>query len=188
MPAKPLLQLEARVTGSSPSRFWTPSRRRVYGGAVAGAVILGLYGTISGWRDSHAILINATQSLPNWAFILEKKLPPQRGDLVFFDPPLSPLLVAHFGAHPDLFAKRVYGVAGDRVTRVGRRFFVNGRQVALAKLVSTRGEPLALGPTGLIPAGCYFVGTPHKDGFDSRYAAIGWICRDRVLGTGTPVL
>ena len=40
----------------------------------------------------------------------------------------------------------------------------------------------------MIPRGCYFVGTPHKDGFDSRYAAIGWICMRRVFGTGTAIL
>ncbi|HQK96313.1 MAG TPA: conjugal transfer protein TraF, partial [Armatimonadota bacterium] len=36
--------------------------------------------------------------------------------------------------------------------------------------------------------GCYFVATDHKDGFDSRYAAIGWICARSVLGVGRAVL
>ena len=56
------------------------------------------------------------------------------------------------------------------------------------KVASRFGEPLALGPTGTIPKGCYFVATDHKDGFDSRYAAIGWICARSVLGVGRPVL
>ena len=154
--------------------FWTASRRRFYGAAIGGAAMLAFYGSISAWRDSHAVLINATQSLPNWAFLLEKKLPPRRGDLVFFDPPLSPLLIAHFGVHPELFAKRVYGVGGDRVTRTRRRFFVNGRLVATAKPVSTRGEPLAVGPTGIIPLGCYFVGTPAQGRFRQP------LCSDRL--------
>src|SRR3546814_6721237 len=63
-------------------------------------------------------------------------------------------------------------VGGDVVTRTGRTFLVNGRPVVIAKERSRLGEPLALGPTGTIPPGCYFVGTPHKDGFDSRYAGI----------------
>ena len=50
------------------------------------------------------------------------------------------------------------------------------------------GEPLALGPTGRVPKGCYFVTSEHKDGFDSRYAAIGWICGPRILGVGRPIL
>ena len=107
---------------------------------------------------------------------------------MFFSPPISPLVVAHFGAHPDVFGKRVYGVGGDIVTRQGRTFFVNGHRVATAKPTSSRGEPLEPGPTGVIPRGCYFVGSPHKDGFDSRYAAIGWICMRQIFGTGTAIL
>ena len=61
-------------------------------------------------------------------------------------------------------------------------------QVAKAKLTSRLGEPLALGPTGRVPQGCYFVTSEHKDGFDSRYAAIGWICGPRILGVGRPIL
>ena len=80
------------------------------------------------------------------------------------------------------------GVAGDVVTRQGRVFLINGTPAATAKSRSRAGEPLALGPTGVIPRGCYFVATSHKDGFDSRYAAIGWICRDRILGTGRAIL
>lgn len=80
------------------------------------------------------------------------------------------------------------GVAGDRVTEKDRAFFVNGVAVARAKAASRLGEPLPLGPTGTIPKDCYFVGSEHKDGFDSRYAAIGWICRPQVIGVGRPVL
>jgi conjugal transfer pilin signal peptidase TrbI len=60
--------------------------------------------------------------------------------------------------------------------------------VALAKPATRFGEPLALGPTGTIPRGCYFVGTPHRDSFDSRYAAIGWACRPRIIGVGEAIL
>lgn len=138
-------------------------------------------------RD-HALLINASPSLPYWAIWLDRNRVPGRGDLILFDPPRSELLTRHFGTEPLPFGKRVYGVAGDIVTEKDRAFFVNGRKVAVAKTATLRGEPLALGPTGTIPNGCYFVGSPHKDGFDSRYAAIGWICRRQVLGVGRAVL
>ena len=169
-------------------RFSAPAPLRLYGLCIGAAASCTAYAHIAGWRDRHAVLINTTQSLPNWAFLLETRLPPRRGDLVFFDPPPSPLLTAHFGTHPSAFGKRVYGMGGDRVTRIGRVFLINGRPVATAKPTSRRGEVLAPGPTGVIPDGCYFVATPHRDGFDSRYAAIGWICRDRVIGTGTAIL
>ena len=54
--------------------------------------------------------------------------------------------------------------------------------------MTTRGDRLAAGPLGVVPEGCIFAGTPHKDGFDSRYAHIGFVCRDRLVGTGQPIL
>lgn len=184
--AAPARPVDAVLAPRQP--FWTGQRKRLYGAvALAAAVYVGA-SSLHDWRDSHTLLINTSPSLPNWAFVLDRSHPPTRGALVFFDPPVSPLVVRHFGAHPAAFGKLVYGVGGDTVTRVGRTYFVNGRQVAVAKTVSTRGEPLALGPTGVIPRGCYFVGTPHKDGFDSRYAAIGWPCMNRVFGTGSAIL
>jgi len=154
----------------------------VLGLAAAGA------GLASDFAQSHALMINASPSLPYWAIWLDRTAQPRRGDLILFDPPASRLLSRHFGPRPQPFGKRVIGVEGDRVTAHDRLFFVNGVAAVRAKPASRLGEPLALGPTGIIPAGCYFVATDHRDSFDSRYAAIGWICRPRVLGVGRPVL
>lgn len=144
--------------------------------------------TTSGFAATHALMLNASPSLPYWAIWLKRDAVPARGDLMVFVPPPSPLLAAHFGANPKPFAKRVLGVGGDRVTLVGRTFAINGKPVATAKVHSRIGEPLALGPTGTIPQGCFFVATSNPDSFDSRYAAIGWICAPRVLGVGSAVL
>lgn len=163
-------------------------RSRVYAGLILLFGGVALYQGISAWKASHGFLINVSPSLPNWAFVLETKAPPARGSLIFFRPPTSQILLNNFGAKPQLFGKHVYGIAGDVVTREGRVYSINGKPVAVAKTHSRKGEPLALGPTGVIPNGCYFAGTSHRDGFDSRYAIIGWICRDRIVGTGTPVL
>ena len=168
--------------------FWTGKRKRFYAMLAVAGLIYVAASSVADWRDSHTFLINTSPSLPNWAFILDTAHPPVRGALIFFDPPPSALVRAHFGMHPAAFGKRVYGVAGDVVSRVGRTFSVNGHEVGVAKPVSMRGEPLALGPTGVVPRGCFFVGSPHKDGFDSRYAAIGWPCMNRVFGTGTAIL
>lgn len=155
--------------------------------AAFGAGALALAAT-SRFAESHALMINASPSLPYWAIWLDRTGTPTRGDLIVFMPPRSDLVTRHFGAKPQPFGKRVLGVAGDRVTEQGRTFYVNGKPVALAKLTSQLGEPLALGPTGTIPKDCYFVGSEHKDGFDSRYAAIGWICKAQVIGVGRAVL
>jgi conjugal transfer pilin signal peptidase TrbI len=143
---------------------------------------------VAGFARDHALMINASPSLPYWAIWLDRSAVPARGDIVLFDPLRSSLLTKHFGKAPKAFGKRVAGLPGDVVTKRDRWFFINGRPVARAKEVSRRGEPLALGPTGTVPAGCYFVATDHVDGFDSRYAAIGWICRPRILGVGRPIL
>ncbi len=171
-----------------PLAWWGPPRRRRFLVFAAAGIGLAGLGELSRWSHDHSLLVNATTSLPNWAFLIERKRVPARGDFIFFEPPPGPLLARHFGADPQPFGKIVYGVAGERVTRQGRLFSINGRPVALAKPTTRFGEPLALGPTGIIPRGCYFVGTPHRDSFDSRYAAIGWVCHPRVIGVGEAIL
>ena len=167
--------------------LWRPRKRLwgLYGGLVAGSVVLG---AISDWRDNHALLINTTDSLPNWAFVIHRNKVPVRGEYVFFDPPPSELVRRHFGAKPQMFGKIVYGLPGDVVAHWHRAVTVNGRIVGYTKPTTRSGERLAIGPSGVIPAGCYYVGTPHKDGFDSRYAAIGFACRRQIVGTGEAIL
>ena len=160
-------------------------RLALWGGLGAAALALS---TLSAFARDHALMINASPSLPYWAVWLTRGTVPQRGDIILFDPPASSLLARHFGRQPQPFGKRVSGVPGDVVSERNRAFFVNGRLVVTAKPRSRLGEPLALGPTGRVPRGCYFVTTEHKDGFDSRYAAIGWICAPRILGVGRPIL
>jgi conjugal transfer pilin signal peptidase TrbI len=167
------------------TRSATARRLVLLAGLGAGALALTALGVFG--RD-HALMINVSPSLPNWAMWTTKGAVPLRGDIIIFVPPPSPLLAAHFGKEPKPFGKVVSGLPGDIVTRKDRAFFVNGRLVATAKPVSRRGETLALGPTGTVPKGCYFVTTPHKDSFDSRYAAIGWVCKSRILGVGRPIL
>lgn len=154
--------------------------------ALSAAVMA--WGGLREWSQHHAFMINATDSLPNWAFFVEKGVIPTRGQYVFFRVAKTPLVLAHFGEHPKAFGKLVYGVAGDTVTRAGMTVSVNGKAVATLKALSKRGEALAPGPVGRVPANCYFVATPHKDGFDSRYADIGWVCANQLVGTGVPVL
>lgn len=170
------------------SRFWTPQRRRLY---TAWVILFSLCTGLSAlaeWQRRHGLVINITQSLPNWAFWIDRTRTPARGDYVFFRVEPTPLIRAHFGERPRLFGKRIYGMPGDVVTRQGLMFLVNGRPVATAKERSRQGAPLTPGPTGTIPPGRYFVATPHQDGFDSRYADIGWVPHRQLVGVGTPIL
>lgn len=174
------------MSSSDLARRWPAAPRLIlWAGLGAGALSLSV---LAGFARDHALLINVSPSLPYWAIWLDRTAVPSRGDIILFDPSASPLLTKHFGKSPGPFGKRVMGLPGERVTETERVFFVGDKPVAKAKVRSRRGEPLALGPTGIVPAGCYFVATDHPDGFDSRYAAIGWVCRPRILGVGRPVL
>ncbi|WP_062769780.1 S26 family signal peptidase [Sphingopyxis terrae] len=166
---------------------WRPRKRlwTLLGFAVVGT--LGL-GAVSAWRRDHALLINATDSLPNWAFLINLKQVPARGDLVFFDPPSNDLVRRHFGAKPQMFGKLAYGMPGDVVAHAGATVTINGKPVGRMKSLTRLGEKLTPGGVGPVPQGCLYVGTPHPDGFDSRYAEIGFVCRHQFVGVGEPIL
>ena len=147
-----------------------------------------LYAPIAKFNDDHALLINASPSLPNWAFWLDKNFTPARGALVFFEPPRSELLTTHFGEKPQIFGKQILGMPGDVVRHEGKNVFINEKLIARTKSRTRKGIPLTKGPEGIIPRGCYYVGTSHKHGFDSRYGEIGFICASRIIGSGRAIL
>ena len=177
----------ARLTGDGVPQPWSAARRRWL--HLAGAVLLCLaLSALAQWRSSHVLLINLTQSLPNWAFLIERGRLPARGDYIFFQPPRGALLRRHFGEKPQPFGKLVLGMPGDLVAHQGSLVTINGRPVVTMKPLTRLGEPLTPGRTGPVPHGCYFAGSVHKDGFDSRYAEIGFVCRSQIIGTGVPIL
>ena len=166
---------------------WRP-RKRLWAAlavAVVGTVVLGAIGA---WRDDHVLLVNVTDSLPNWAFLIHRKQLPTRGEFVFFDPPHNNLVRRHFGAKPQMFGKIVYGMPGDVVAHEGAIVTINGKAVGRMKPRTRLGEPLAPGAVGAIPVGCYYAGSPHPDGFDSRYADIGFVCSRQIIGVGEAIL
>ncbi|MGW8138424.1 S26 family signal peptidase (plasmid) [Sphingomonas zeae] len=178
---------QALAPASDPAPAWRPRRNlwAAMGLFFAGSIALT---AIADWRDTHALLINQTTSLPNWAFVIHKTHVPQRGDYVFFVPPAHPIVIRHFGSNKQMFGKIVYGMPGDTVEHRGNTVLVAGRVVSHTKPATRFGEPLVRGSNGVVPQGCYYVGTPHKDGFDSRYAAIGYACSDKIVGVGEPIL
>ncbi len=121
--------------------------------------------------------LNTSPSLPHRFFLIHKGELPQRGQFVAFRWPGG-------GPYPAgvTFVKVIAGMAGDAVTRAGRDFFVNGCHVGQAKAVSRQGVPLDLGPTGVLPAGRYYVRAPHPDSLDSRYRLTGWVEEEQIIG------
>ncbi len=156
---------------------------------LSGIVLLPLvWAPLDDFSKNHAFLINASPSLPNWAFWLDRDAPIAKDSLVFFEPPASRLVETHFGKGPHMFGKRVLGVPGDVIAHAGSDVLINGVRVA-GRLETTRlGVPLTRGSEGVIPRDCFYTGTDHPRGLDSRYGEIGLVCRDRILGSGKAIL
>lgn len=129
------------------------------------------------FQTRFVIAVNTTGSLPQTLFLIHKGERPARGQYVAFR-------WLGGGPYPAgvTFVKRIAGAAGDTVSRVEREFQVNGQPVGTAKTVSRQGLPLALGPTGVLPSGRYYVQAPHPDSLDSRYALTGWIAEEQIIG------
>ena len=101
---------------------------------------------------------------------------PAIGDRVLFEPPEAV-------GSPVPYLKTVRGVPGMRVT-VGedRTVFLDGVPVGRAKRNAIDGRPLAAVAPGVIPPGHYYLFADHADSHDSRYAEIGLVAAERILG------
>ncbi len=125
-----------------------------------------------------SLAINWGESLPGHLYLIHKTdRTLERGGVVAFR-------WHGTGPYPQgiTFTKIVAGIPGDTVRFQGREVFVNDVHLASAKPFSRTGEPLQLGPTGVIPAHRFYVHAPHPDSLDSRYAITGWIDSAQVLG------
>ncbi|SRR6266581_3251876 len=142
----------------------------------AGAYLL-LLSAAQLFQTQFAIGVNASGSLPQTLFLIHKGERPGRGQYVAFRWPGG-------GPYPAgaTFVKRIAGAAGDTVSRVGREFRVNGVPVGTAKTVNRLGQALEPGPTGVLPAGRYYVMAAHPDSLDSRYALTGWVSDTQIIG------
>ena len=71
---------------------------------------------------------------------------------------------------------------------VDGEIFVAGHYVGRAKSHSRDGRPLEAIETQTIPDGFVFMMGTHVDSYDSRYAEIGLIPVERIIGRAYPVL
>ncbi|WMP17320.1 S26 family signal peptidase [Thiothrix lacustris] len=139
-----------------------------------------VWGTALLWVIAHYRLAgNETNSLPDRFFIIEQGLHPVLRD---------ELLAFHVGAgvrhYPSgmVWVKSVVGLPGDSIEWHADVVTVAGKVVGKAKAVNRFGETLTRTPAGIIPAGHYFVATPHPDSYDSRYSDIGLIGDAQIAG------
>ena len=101
---------------------------------------------------------------------------PKPGDRVLFDPPEA------LGSKVP-YLKTVRGVSGMAVA-VGEdgTVYLDGEPIGRAKTHALDGRPLAAIAPGIIPPGQFYLHGDHIDSHDSRYAEIGLVLRDRILG------
>lgn len=139
--------------------------------------------------------VNYTESLPDHVFVTVKgwKGNLKKGDYVAYKFPtenhVSPFRKG------DHMVKIIGGVEGDMVVMKDNRAFqiigpeeskysssIGGRAMGISKTHSLTGRPLEAGPVGIIPKDRYYVFAPHKDSLDSRYAMVGWLSPDDIIG------
>ena len=154
--------------------------------------------------------VNYTESLPDHAFITVKgwKSGFTYGDYVAYKFPVdSDLTIFRKGDH---MVKIVLGKPGDRVVvnsqgtvRIVRKgdsvhgnpeeikdtkdFEFVGTSAGIAKPVSRAGKSLTAIKSTVIPEGYFYAYAPHTDSLDSRYAFVGLIREDDVIGRTFPV-
>lgn len=157
-------------------RFW-----RWVGGVLAG--LMAGWALMAWVKVYYEIWLNETQSLPGHVYLIEKgTMALGRGELLAFRGGPNKRYPVGYP-----WVKIVGGVGGDRVTAADGWYYVNGLRIGHAKPRTRFGEPLAPGPTGVIPPGHYFIYTTHKDSYDSRYADIGWIRPEQGVGRAFPL-
>lgn len=127
-------------------------------------------------------ILNTTDSLPGYLYLLDENSKDlKKGNVVAVIVPQNP-----FSKNQN-FLKQVWGVPNDNVSfdKLGN-FFINGELKGIAKKVTTgTQQPLIHSEPGVIKANHYFLGTPHKDSFDSRYIYIGNIHEKNIIGNAS---
>ena len=162
-----------RGAGRGPAaRSVAVRRTRNANGMLTGfAVLAGLF--LIGASRVH---VNASWSDDAWGYVLLPLGTPKRGDVVIFNPPDA------LGATAP-YLKVVRGLPGA-VVGVDEKGWVSldGERVGRAKAFALDGRPLVPVAPARIPPGHYYLHAGHPDSHDSRYAEIGLVPRERILG------
>ena len=151
------------------------ARRRGGGGAWIGLALMGVAAAL--WLAAASrVHVNASWSDAAWGYLVLPIGNPAIGDTVLFEP------AASVGSRVP-YLKTVRGLPGAVVSvDADRTVRIDGAPVARAKSHALDGRPLEVVRPSVIPEGHYYVHAGHRDSHDSRYAEIGLVPRDRILG------
>ena len=138
---------------------------------AAFAVVAGLFVLVAS-----RVHVNSSWSDDAWGYLLLPMGAPRSGDVVIFDPPENLRAQAPY-------LKRVVGLPGDAVSvDAAGEVSLNGEAVGRAKPRALDGRTLVPIAPVVIPPDRYFLFADHADSHDSRYAEVGLVPRDRMLG------
>ena len=158
-------------------------RRRGGGRAWAGLALMAVLAAL--WLAAASrVHVNASWSDDAWGYLLLPVRNPAIGDTVLFEPRPEPGSgqAASVGSRVP-YLKTVRGLLGAVVTvDADRTVRVDGVAMGRAKERALDGRPLEPIRPGIVPEGHYYVHADHRDSHDSRYAEIGLVPRDRILG------
>lgn len=100
------------------------------------------------------------------------------GGFVAFQPPANPYYPKTLW-----FTKLVIAGEGDVISHKDRALLINNVPVAYARPTDSKGKrELVMTPDGVIPKGYLFAWTPHPFSYDSRYAEIGLVPHEKIIG------
>ena len=129
------------------------------------------------------VYVNASWSDPAWGyFLLPLYRDPGPGDRVLFEPPQE-----NSETPRPPYMKTVLGTPAMFIYASNGTVFVDGAVAGRTKKNALDGRPLKATGPGTIPPGHYYLHADHPDSHDSRYAEIGLVPRDRILGFALPL-
>ncbi len=140
-------------------------------------VLIGFVALAAAWvLAASRIHVNASWSDDAWGYFVVPIGTPNRGDRVVFEPPRTVDASAPY-------LKTVRGLPGSwiAVDKHGD-VWVDDVRLGRAKPLALDGRSLAVAIPGVIPPDHYYLHADHVDSHDSRYAEIGPVPRERILG------
>ena len=123
------------------------------------------------------IHVNASWSDEAWGYAAFPLFgDPEIGDRVLFEPPDAV-------ESPIPYLKTVRGLPGAQIEiAMDGTVHIDGVALGRAKTHALDGRALEAIAPGVVPPGRYYLHGDHRDSHDSRYAEIGLVPRERILG------
>jgi len=148
-----------------------------------GLPLLGVILFFSIASNYYRLAFNTTESLAGSVYLIDKNALPERGDIAAFIPPHGNINTNQKGyLSTSSFLKETIGVSGDEVIITDTDVFVNAQHLGPIYSEGSNGQVLIPTKSGIVPIKHYFMGTKHHGSYDSRYASIGYISEDLIIG------